>query len=123
MPSGCSIVTNIDPATQPANLTTPGFGARIAVPNGTAMSIPRWPAPYGDEGCSNGWMTGPRTGHPYVPTSTDAMAGFVPARTSTAKTETAAPVHLRNVPTETPSSLPAPVGVPSKIDRDPRSVQ
>src|SRR4051812_45161127 len=67
MPPSWSIEMNSDPATVPANDTTPSAGARIGVPNGAAMSIPRCPAPYGVLGASYGRMTSPRTGHRYVP--------------------------------------------------------
>src|SRR5262245_18703678 len=61
-----SIVTNSSPPTRPANDTVPVSGARIGVPNATAMSIPRWPAPNGDVGGSNARITGPVTGQDQV---------------------------------------------------------
>src|SRR2546430_17314670 len=57
----------MDPAIQPANVTVRSAGAWIGVPNGTAMSMPRWPALYGVGGGSKNRMMGPVTGHLYEP--------------------------------------------------------
>src|SRR4051794_39480994 len=67
MPPAWSIEMNRDPATGPANDTIPSAGARITVPKAAAMSMPRWPAPYGFAGSAYGRMTAPCTGHRYVP--------------------------------------------------------
>src|SRR5436190_8395966 len=45
----------------------PSFAARTGDPNGAAMSIPRWPAPYWFGGATNPRITGPTTGHEYEP--------------------------------------------------------
>jgi hypothetical protein len=52
---------------RPANVTTPEAGATTTVPTGAAMSIPRWPLPYGELGSTNARITGPATGHAQVP--------------------------------------------------------
>ena len=65
------------PAHPPAKETVPASGARIGVVGGTAMSIPRWPAPNGVSGGSNPRITGPCTGQAHVPT---CGAGTKPRR-------------------------------------------
>jgi len=62
-PPPWSIVRNSLPPTFPANVTTPSSGAMITVERSAAISIPRWPAPYGPSGGSKPRMIGPATGH------------------------------------------------------------
>jgi hypothetical protein len=61
-PSSWSIEMNRLPPTQPANATMPSWAAKIWVPKGAPMSIPRWPGPYGFGGGSKPRITGPTTG-------------------------------------------------------------
>ncbi len=74
-PPPWSIVTNNRPPTLPANVTTPAAGARTTLPTGAAMSMPRWPDPYGEPGGSNARTTGPLTGHVHVPLANAGLAG------------------------------------------------
>ena len=55
-------VTQLAPATGPANTTLPAAGARTSSPTGAAMSIPRCPGPYGPARASNPRTSGPVTG-------------------------------------------------------------
>ena len=55
-------VTQVAPATGPANTTLPAAGARTSSPTGASMSIPRCPGPYGPARASNPRTTGPVTG-------------------------------------------------------------
>src|SRR5438874_5528327 len=68
------MVTNSSPPTGPANVTVPFAGARTGVPNGAAMSIPRWPVEYGVAGGSNPRTTGPRIGHRHHPAGGEVAA-------------------------------------------------
>jgi hypothetical protein len=63
MPPPWSIVRNNRPPTLPAKVTTPSSGATTTVPIAAAMSMPRWPAPYGSSGGSKPRTIAPVTGH------------------------------------------------------------
>src|SRR6184192_3557425 len=63
-----------EPPTEPANVTVPFAGARTGVPNGAAMSIPRWPDENGVGGGSNPRMTGPTIGHRHHPAGGEVAA-------------------------------------------------
>jgi hypothetical protein len=94
-PPPWSMVRKSLPPTGPAKDTTPSSGAVTVVPTGAAISIPRWPAPYGESGGSNPRTTGPTTGHDH---GTDAPAGAIVASTNAgAATITAASDALRTV--------------------------
>ena len=62
-PPPWSMVRNKRPPTLPAKVTTPASGATTTVPIGVAMSIPRWPAPYGLSGGSKPRTIAPVAGH------------------------------------------------------------
>src|SRR3954452_23131803 len=87
----CATTTGSDPATVPANDTTPGPAARTLVPVPAARSAPRWPAPKRDCGGSNGRTTAPPTGR--IHTVEDAACApdgtTRTTRTSTTSTTTA----------------------------------
>src|SRR5262249_41228403 len=55
-----------EPATDPANDTTPSPAARAGVPGAAARSMPRWPGPYANAGAWNGRTTAPSTGGSHV---------------------------------------------------------
>src|SRR4029453_19254686 len=61
-PGATTSVTQLTPATGPANTTLPAVGARTSSPTGAATSIPRCPGPYGPAHASNPRTTGPVTG-------------------------------------------------------------
>src|SRR4029453_9608122 len=61
-PGATTSVTQVTPATGPANTTLPAAGARASSPTGAAMSIPRCPGPYGPARASNPRTSGPVTG-------------------------------------------------------------
>ena len=61
-PGATTSVTQLTPATGPANTTLPAAGARTSSPTGAAMSIPRCPGPNGAARASNLRTSGPVTG-------------------------------------------------------------
>ena len=62
MPSAWRTVTNRDPATGPAKVTTPAPAARTGLPGSVRYSMPRLPAAYGPAGRRNGSITGASVG-------------------------------------------------------------
>src|ERR671935_1832319 len=89
------MVTNRDPATDPANVTVPSATPRTRVPKSAPMSMPRCPDENGVGGGSNPRNTGPHRGHNHEPAGGEVAARAVPMQISPATATARAPTRVR----------------------------
>src|SRR4030095_6004002 len=75
MPAPWSTLMKRSAPMLPAKETTPEPTDTTLVPSAVAISIPRWPEPYGESGGSKPRVTGPATGHVHESTAEAKAAG------------------------------------------------
>jgi hypothetical protein len=92
-------LTQVVPATGPANTTLPAAGARTSSPTGAAMSMPRCPGPNGPARASNPRTNGPPTG--IHKSGTRARSGTGTARGVRAEVGTGRPAVAAGMKPET----------------------